>query len=358
VRLTVLSMGYPFAQVSESTAGGAEQVLSTLDEALVRAGHRSIVIAPEGSRVRGVLLPTPGPPPHLDDQQHEIAVHRYRGAIRSALARFPIDVVHMHGLDFVEYLPEPGTPVLVTLHLPPAWYSREAFRLARPDTHLICVSRSQASECPPGAEIRAIIGNGIRLQPFRQRRKRNYVMAMGRICPEKGLHLALDAATQSGLPLLLAGKVYGYPSHQTYFAEQIRPRLGGGNRFLGEIGPGRKHRLLAGARCLLVPSLVPETSSLGVMEAMASGTPIVAYRKGALVELIEHGRTGFIVDSKDAMAAAIRATEHLDPRVCRRQAELHFSAERMFEKYLFLYTQAAHAKSAPSSIVDVQQVLS
>src|SRR5207302_8304810 len=208
---------------------------------------------------------------------------------------------HMHGLDFMEYLPEPGTPVLVTLHLPPSWYPREAFRLNRTDSHLICVSQSQANECPEGAPIRAIVGNGIRLQPYSHRRKRNYVMAIGRICPEKGLHLAMDAANQSGLPLLLAGKVFGYASHQQYFAEHIQPRLARGNRFLGEIGPARKHRLLAGARCLLIPSLVSETSSLVAMEAMASGTPVVAYRKGALVELIDHGRTGFIVDSKDAM---------------------------------------------------------
>ena len=358
MRLTVLSVGYPFAPVSDSTAGGAEQILSTLDEALVRAGHGSIVIAPEGSRVRGRLLPTPALPPNLDDRQHEIAVRHYGAAIRSALARFPIDVVHMHGLDFMEYLPEPGTPVLVTLHLPSSWYPQGAFRLARPDTHLVCVSRSQANECPSGASIRAIIGNAIRLQPYRQRRKRNYVMAIGRICPEKGLHLAMDAANQSGLPLLLAGKVFGYASHQQYFAEHIQPRLARGNRFLGEIGPARKHRLLAGARCLLIPSLVSETSSLVAMEAMASGTPVVAYRKGALVELIDHGRTGFIVDSKDAMAEAIRDTDQLDPRVCRKQAELNFSAERMFEKYVLLYAEAARRRNEPDYVIDAQQVLS
>lgn len=357
MRLTVLSVGYPLAPVSESTAGGAEQILCMLDEALVNAGHRSIVIAPEGSRVSGLLLPTPAPPPNLDDRQHEIAVRHYRAAIRSALARFPVDVIHMHGLDFLEYLPEPGTPVLVTLHLPPSWYPPEAFHLNRPDTHLICVSHSQASECPPGASFRAIIGNGIRLQPYSHRRKRNYVMAIGRICPEKGLHLAIDAANQCGLPLLLAGKVFGYQSHQQYFAEHIQPRLAGGNRFLGEIGPARKQRLLAGARCLLVPSLVPETSSLAAMEAMASGTPVVAYRKGALVELVEQGRTGFIVDSKDAMAEAIQDTDQLDPRACRKHAELHFSAQRMFEKYLFLYTEAVRRKNEPDCVIHAQQVL-
>ena len=345
MRLTVLSIGYPLACVSERTAGGAEQILSLIDEQLVCSGHRSIVIAPEGSQIRGLLLPTRAPGARLDDEQHAISVGHYRAAIREALARFSVDVVHMHGVDFLDYLPESGPPVLVTLHLPPAWYPREAFQIIRPDTQLICVSQSQARECPSGAKIRTVISNGIRLQQFRPRRhKYNYVVALGRVCPEKGFHLALEAAERCGIPLLLAGKVFGYRSHEKYFDEEIRPRLVHGNRFLGEIGPARRNRLLAGARCLMVSSLVSETSSLAAMEAMASGTPVVAYPQGALIELIDHGRTGFLVNTVEEMTEAIQAARELNSSTCRQEAEARFSADRMFEQYLFLYHEAASAR--------------
>lgn len=193
MRLTALNVGYSLAPVSESTAGGAEQVLSMLDEALVSAGHRSLVIAPEGSQVRGHLLLTPAPRPQLDDDVHRVAIGHQRAALSSALARFSVDVVHMHGIDFLDYLPpDPGPPVLVTLHLPPSWYPPAAFNLTRPNTCLVCVSQSQARECPVGANIQAIVPNGIRLGQFRPaRRKREYVMSMGRICPEKDSILLL-----------------------------------------------------------------------------------------------------------------------------------------------------------------------
>src|SRR5437016_7300098 len=97
---------------------------------------------------------------------------------------------------------------------------------------------------------------------------------MVRICPEKGIHLALDAASAAGVPLFLAGTAFGYRSHQSYFEDAIRPRLRDGHRFLGAIGGVRKQKLLAGARCLVVASQVAETSSLAAMEALACGTPV------------------------------------------------------------------------------------
>ena len=361
MRLTVLSIGYPLARVREHTAGGAEQVLSMLDEQLVRNGHRSIVIAPEGSQVSGLLLPTPAPTNQLDDAQQASGARHYSAVIAAALRRFAVDVIHMHGLDFLDYLPEPGPPVLVTMHLPPDWYPRRAFHITRPNTHLICVSQSQARDCPAGADIHAIIPNGIRLPQFRpHRRKYDYAIALGRVCPEKGFHLAFDAARAAGIPLFLAGKVFGYQVHEKYFDQEIRPRLTHGHRFLGEIGPARRDRLLAGARCLVVPSLVSETSSLVAMEAMACGTPVIAYPKGALPELIQHARTGFLVNNVQEMSHAILVARRLDPHDCRRHAELSFSAERMFAQYLFLYHRAASLQPARSSqsASDVQEAVS
>ncbi|HEY3360222.1 MAG TPA: glycosyltransferase family 4 protein [Polyangia bacterium] len=335
--LTVLSVAYTLAPVGPGAVGGAEQVLTMLDEELAGRGHRSVVVAATGSRAAGRLVPTPRPAGVLDDAARARAIAHTRAAIARALARFPVDVVHLHGLDFPAVLPPAGPPAVVTLHLPPAWYPAGALAPRAPTTHLVCVSAAQRRACPPGTAAR-VIANGVRLERFRlRRRKLGYAVALGRICPEKGFHLALDAAARAGVPLVLAGQVFPYPEHERYFARQIAPRLGPAARFVGPVGPAQRRRLLAGARCLVAPSLAPETSSLVAMEALASGTPVVASGAGALPEIVDDGRTGFIVEGVEAIAAAVSAAGALDPAACRRAAEERFDAARMLDDYLDLY---------------------
>jgi glycosyltransferase involved in cell wall biosynthesis len=336
--LTVLSVGYPLAKVSESTAGGAEQVLAILDEALVRHGHRSLVLAPVGSKCHGLLIPVQIPSGNLDDQAKRHARQSFRQLLNRTLEHYSVDLVHMHGLDFAEYLPNANIPVIVTLHLPLSWYSPEGLRLSQTGTVLVCVSKTQARTAPPGVRIETIIPNGIDLDRFQPSNKKgSYALVMGRVCPEKGFHLAMDAAAQAGVRLIIAGKVFDYPEHREYFETQIRPRLSQNARFIGSVGGARKSHLLAGAKCLLVPSLAPETSSLVAMEAIASGTPVIASRVGALEEIINHGKTGFLVRSAEEMPEAIARADSIRPDVCRREAEQKFSAETMCAEYLNLY---------------------
>ncbi|WP_437568397.1 glycosyltransferase family 4 protein [Sorangium sp. So ce542] len=342
--LTVLHVGYPLAPVGPDAVGGAEQVLSMLDEALSRGGHRSIVVAPEGSACAGTLVATPAPPAGavLDEGAKEQAWRHHRRAIARALERYPIDLVHLHGVDFDRYLPEPGVAALATLHLPPSFYSPAVFRLERPRTFLHGVSATQRRACPPGARLLPEIPNGVRLEHYRPRRhRRGFALALGRICPEKGYHVAVEAAVRAGSPLLIAGQAFGYEEHTRYLREVLLPMLGGAGparRFLGPVGLVRKRRLLAAARCLLVPSLVQETSSLVAMEALASGTPVIALRgAGALPEIVEHGRTGYLVDDAAEMAEAIAMADRLDPAECRRAAEERFSAARTAAAYLETY---------------------
>ncbi len=347
--LTVLSVAYPLAPVGPDSVGGAEQVLSAVDRALVAAGHRSVVVAQEGSTVAGVLRPVPRPAGALDDAARAKAQADTAGVVAEALRAERVDAVHLHGIDFHAYLPPPGPPALVTLHLPPSWYPAEALRPSRPGTWLHGVSASQhAALLDARAEpLLPFVPNGVPVEALgaaRHHARRSFALALGRVCPEKGQHFALEAARAAGMPLLIGGAVYPYEAHERYFAEEVAPRLDRRRRFLGPVGFARKRRLLAAARCVLVPSTAPETSSLVAMEAAACGTPVVAFASGALPEVVEHGRTGFLVPpDAAAMAEAIGRVGalRLDPEGIRRVARGRFSDARMAGDYLALFRRLA-----------------
>jgi glycosyltransferase involved in cell wall biosynthesis len=344
VRLTVLSVAYPLAPVGPDAVGGAEQVLAQLDRALVDAGHRSIVIACEGSQVAGELVAVPRQSGPLDDAAVAVARSTHREAIIRVLSRTLVDVIHMHGIDFHSYMPPPGPPALVTLHLPISWYPPAAMRPDRPDTWLHCVSRTQHDDCAANSRLLPPIENGVEIADRPPpHAKRDFTLLLSRICPEKGIHLAIGAAKRAGLPLLIGGEVFPYPEHRRYFEEEVRPLLDQQRRFLGPVGLSRKRRLLAAARCVVVASLVPETSSLTAREALAAGTPVVAFRRGALVETIAHGRTGFLVDDVEAMADAMTRAAALSPEHCRAAARERFALPTMISAYLRVYERLAHS---------------
>ena len=340
MKLTVLSVGYPLAAVSVDAVGGAEQVLVVLDRALVARGHESLVVACEGSSVAGTLLPIPPPSGELDDAARSAAHEHVRQAIRYACRSRKVDLIHMHGIDFPAYLPEVDVPVLATLHLPPDWYPADVFRTQRSKTYLHCVSESQRRRCPPSPSLLPTIENGVELQRFRRRlRKMKFVLSLGRVCPEKGYHLALDAAAMAGVDYLIGGEVFRYACHEEYYRKELAPRLNGrSRRFLGPLGMRRKRRLMTAASALLVPSLAPETSSLVAMEAFACGTPVIAFASGALADIVEHGKTGYLVRNAQEMAGAIQRVHEIKPADCRSAAELRFPIQRMIERYLQTYS--------------------
>jgi glycosyltransferase involved in cell wall biosynthesis len=346
--LTVLSVGYALAPVGPDAVGGAEQVLSALDRALVAAGHRSLVVAPEGSRVAGRLIATARVPTEIDDQARRRTEETQRRAIEQALASWPVDVIHAHGVDFAEHLPPNPVPALVTLHLPADFYPPGAVSASRPNTWFNCVSPAQHRTFPALPNMLPPIGNGVPFQRLQARHAvRDFVVALGRVCPEKGFHLAFDAAAIAGTPLLLAGEVFPYEAHQRYFAEQVRPRLGRQARFLGPVGFARKRRLLSAARCLLAPSLVAETSSLVAMEALACGCPVVAFPAGALAEIVEPGITGYLVGGAEEMAESIPACAAIDREACRQTARRRFSLDATIVRYFAVYERLAARTTSP-----------
>ena len=336
--LNILSVAYPLTPVGPNAVGGSEQILTILDRALTKEGHNSYVVAVEGSEVTGRLIPTPSANGALTDTVRRWGQQQHRIAIEQALKRYSIDLVHMHSLDFHRYLPKAKVPVLATLHLPPSWYPRDMFRSTRPNTYMQCVSAAQRRSCPRSPLLVTTIPNGIDVQRFDSKiAKRNFALSLGRICPEKGYHYALEAAKKARVEFLLAGEIFPYAAHQTYFKQEILPRLSKRRRFIGPAGFARKRRLLNEARCLLIPSTVAETSSLVAMEALASGTPVIAFPSGALADIVDHGRTGYLVNDEYEMAEAIKASRELKPEVCRAVAREQFSSERMVKRYLETY---------------------
>ena len=344
-RMTIMSVAYKLAPVSPDAVGGSEQVLSAIDAALVAAGHRSIVVAMEGSRSAGELVTFAAPPPGhpIDGAATDLQRQRVQAAIERVLADADVDLVHMHGLDFHEYVVPPGPPMLATLHLPPDWYPPGAFETTRPDTWLNCVSETEAAHTRPGPHLLPPIANGVPVDRLAQARvsKRPYALMLARVCPEKGIHLALQAARASGITLLIGGEVFPYQAHRDYFETEVKPLLGDQWRYLGPLAFERKRRLLAGAACLLIPSLVAETSSLVAMEAASCGTPVIAFRSGALPEVVEDGRTGFVVDGVDGMVEALGRIRTIAPETCRRVARERFSLERMTGAYIARYAELA-----------------
>jgi glycosyltransferase involved in cell wall biosynthesis len=338
--LTVLNVAYAFAPVSPDAVGGAEQVLSQIDQALTLAGRHSIVAACEGSRVSGTLVATAVPGGTVTPEIRREVHHRHFRTICRTLERWPVDVIHMHGVDFMDYLPPEGPPTLVTLHLPLEWYPFTLRSLRRSRTWLHCVSRSQCAGGCYGLPLLPEIENGVSDAFFAARHAlRGFALTLGRMCPEKGFHLAIDACNRAGVPCLLAGQVFPHSTHESYFNAEIVPRLDERVRFIGPLGLQRKRRFLAAAQCLLVPSLVAETSSLVAMEALACGTPVIAFASGALPDIVEHGKTGFIVRDVNEMALAIRDVGVIDREICRAVARKRFSLQHTLNRYLELYQQ-------------------
>ncbi|HEY8923940.1 MAG TPA: glycosyltransferase, partial [Polyangia bacterium] len=289
----------------------------------------------------------------LTDERRRALVGAVVEALAVALDQEDPDIVHLHGYDFTSYLPAhlgrsaSRAATVVTLHLPLAWYSSDVVDLRERGVRLVCVSDDQRRRGGPRWADVPVIENGVAAPagaPPREVPERDdFGLCLGRICPEKGFHLALAAARKADVPLVLAGTVYPYPDHERYFTEGVAPLLDGRRRFIGPVAGVVKQRLLESARFVAVPSLVDETSSLVAMEALAAGTPVVARAVGALPSIVEHGRTGWLADDVDDLARAFRRTHLLRAEDCRAAARARFEAARMVESYVELYRALAPA---------------
>jgi glycosyltransferase involved in cell wall biosynthesis len=212
----------------------------------------------------------------------------------------------------------------------------------------------------PSANWQATIYHGLPLDEFEfQPNPASYLLFLGRFMPGKRPDLAVEIARRAGLPLKMAGKIH--PGEREYFAQQIEPLLACSRDFtdyLGEVGGELRRQLIANARALLFPVEWAEPFGMVMIEAMACGTPVIAFGRGAVPEVLTHGMNGFIVDNIEQAVSAVARIGEIDRAQCRRSFEQRFTAERMAADYLRVYEQllagTRAALTAPDTGADAQ----
>jgi glycosyltransferase involved in cell wall biosynthesis len=345
--MRVAMLAPPWIPVPPPGYGGIEQVIALLAAELTERGHTVALFAAPGTESRAeVLSPLEGPHPD------EIQMSLYEvDHVASAFARIeeadePFDVIHDHcGFAAFAFADRIDTPVIHTLHGPftdetSAFYARHGHK-----AKAIALSRYQAEQAPGELDVVAVIGNPMVVDdfPFRAE-KDDYLLWIGRFNDDKGPNRAIAAAKQADMALVLAGPVQ--PGQEEFFASEVEPDLDGEQiRCIGEVGD-EKGDLYAGARALLMPIRWPEPFGLVMTEAMACGTPVIAFPEGSAPEIVLDGETGFVVEDEGEMAAAVGRLGEIDPERCRESARERFDVTAVAEAYEQVYESVASGSPA------------
>jgi glycosyltransferase involved in cell wall biosynthesis len=324
----------PLAEsVPPSHYGGTERVVSWLSDELVALGDKVTLFASSGSKTKAELVAVSPKPLRLS--RPPIDPMSALTALLECVARRAndFDVIHCH-LDWI-HIPlfrRLGRPFVTTLHGRLGLPHMHELAAGFADAPFVSISNSQRA---PLSELNfvATIYHGLPerlLLPNLQ--AGSYLAFLGRFTPEKGPHVAIRLARKSNLPLRIAAKIPRMQTH--YFKEQIEPLLDGDRiEFVGEVNESQKQDFLGNALAVLFPIDWPEPFGLVMIEAMACGTPIIAWRRGSVPEIIDHGVSGFIVDSEAEAIDAIARIATLDRRAVRATFERRFTARRMAESY-------------------------
>jgi glycosyltransferase involved in cell wall biosynthesis len=324
----------PWIPVPPPAYGGTEAVLDVLARGLVAAGHRVTLVTTSDSTCpverSAVLATAPGVGCGGTDVELRHVAHAYEVTAAA-------DVVHDHTL-IGPLWPgrRDGQPVITTNHGPFDEVLLPLYRHVSRGTAVVAISHHHAQSAA-GVAVAAVIHHAVDTAAIRPGRgDGGYAAFLGRMHPQKGVHVAIEVARHAGVPLRLAAKM-SEPFEREYFRAVVAPLLGDGIEYVGELGGEDKTALLGGATCLLDPVEWPEPFGMVVVESLACGTPVVATTRGALPELVDHGRTGFLADTVADLAAAVLAAGDLDRGACRAVAEQRFSPARLATDHVALY---------------------
>ncbi|HEY2024713.1 glycosyltransferase family 4 protein [Paraburkholderia sp.] len=319
--------------------GATERVVSYLTEELVARGHQVTLYASADSTTSARLVPVCERGLWRDTSVWDTLTHHVRQLARVIRDADAFDIVHFHG-DPLHFAWADRLPcrTLTTLHgrLLPADHGPLFREFA--SVPLVSISASQRRPVP-WANWRGTVHHGLPLTEFEfQPAAGSYLLFLGRMMPEKRPDLAVEIARRSGLPLKVAAKIH--PGERDYFRNDIEPllrRSAGFTEYLGEVGGIQRRRLLADARALLLPIEWDEPFGMVMIEAIACGTPVIAFRRGAVPEVLEHGVNGLIVDNVEEAVQAVARIASIDRAACRGAFERRFTAARMTRDYLRIY---------------------
>jgi glycosyltransferase involved in cell wall biosynthesis len=334
----------PWIPIPPPGYGGIEFVLALLCDALVARGHDVELFTTPGSTSRAKVRPLlDGPHPESIERSLFEADHVGRAfdAFDVAANRGePFDVVHDHsGYTALAMADRQSAPFVHTVHGPFDDDATPYYGTHGGKGGLVCISQAQARSAPAGANVTAVVHNPIDVQSWPVgHQKEPWLLWLGRIVPEKGPHLAIQVARETGRPLVLAGPVQ--PRHERFFANEIAPHIDDRTiRYVGEVGGARKQRLFADAFAFLMPIRWPEPFGMVIVEALAAGTPVLAFAHGAAPEIVERGVNGFLVNDEHEMAAMVERAGDISPEACRRSAE-RFLPDRVAAGYEAVYRAA------------------
>jgi len=326
--------------------GGTERVVAILCDALVELGHDVTLFAAADARTRAKLIPVRDRPIRLDPAPLKSDVAAHLTMLHEVRQRaWQFDLLHFH-IDLLHFpvFEHEAHRTVTTLHGRLDLADLESAYRHWPQFGLVSISDHQRTPMP-FVNWLATVPHGMPVEQFafRARPQAGYLAFMGRISPEKRPDVAISIARRAGIPLKIAAKVDAVD--REYFETRIAPLLDHPLiDYIGEIGDDRKSEFLGNARALLFPIDWPEPFGLVMIEAMACGTPVIAWNRGSVPEVIEHGVTGYIVDSEEEAVAAVSTIERIDRATVRAVFERRFTARTMARSYLDLYARMRESR--------------
>ena len=333
--LHIAMVAPPWFAIPPEAYGGIEQLVGDLIRTLITRGHEVTLIGAGSNGTDATYLNTfPKAPSERVGESMPEVLHAAIAA--NMLDGMDVDIVHDHCLAGPLSAGARKGRTVVTVHGPVAGELGDLYAALGDRVELVAISRAQRLFRPDLNWV-ATVHNAVDVADFPYRTdKQDYVLFLGRMCHDKGVHLAIEAAKEAGRRLVIAAKCEEEPE-KAYFEEYVEPRLGPDIEFIGQADGERKRELLTNARCLLLPLLWEEPFGLVMIEALACGTPVVALRRGSAPEVIVDGVTGLICDEPKELAAALGAIDRIDPAMCRRDAERRFDLTVMAQRYEQVY---------------------